>query len=164
MKNKANNTNQDQNQDSLNEQQLNELENDAVWSLLNTAEKDSAVEVSPMFARNVMREIRVNLSQEKSLSFWQRLIAPKFNKIAFTLAATAACAVLVITQISEQDTDSVVATANTEFSDDLDDISFDDITTFVESEEKTFTDEMLELAGQDPFYISEEEIEIAMQM
>jgi len=164
MKNNANNMNSDQNQDPLNEQQLNELENDTVWSLLNTAEKDSAVEASPMFARNVMREIRVNHCQEKAPSFWQRLIAPKFNKVALTLGAAAACAVLVITQTSEQNTEPGSSIAGTELSDGLEDISFEDITKFEETEEENFTDEMLELASQDPFYISEEEIQIAMQM
>lgn len=152
------------NQEPLNEQQLSELENDAVWSLLNTAEKDSAVEVSPMFARNVMRDIRVNHSPKIAPSFWQRLIAPKFNKVGLTLGAVAACAVLVITQITDQDTGSTTSIVDTELPDTLDDISFEDITNFAEIEEENFTDEMLDLASQDPFYISEEEIEIAMQM
>ncbi|MFT5904929.1 MAG: hypothetical protein ACI9E1_000518 [Cryomorphaceae bacterium] len=164
MKNNANKMNLDQNQEPLNEQQLSELENDAVWSLLNTAEKDSAVEVSPMFARNVMREIRVNHSQEIAPSFWQRLIAPKFNKVGLTLGAVAACAVLVITQITDQYTGSATSIVDTELPNTLDDISFEDITNFAEIEEENFTDEMLDLASQDPFYISEEEIEIAMQM
>ncbi len=164
MKNNANKMNSDQNQDPLNEQQLNELENDTVWALLNTAEKDSAVEASPMFARNVMREIRVNHCKETAPSFWQRLITPKFNKVALSLGAVAACAVLVISQISEQNTGSGTSIADTELPDGLDDISFEEITTFTEIEEENFTDEMLDLASQDPFYISEEEIEIAMQM
>jgi hypothetical protein len=160
MKNKANNLNQDH----LNEQQLSELENDAVWSLLDMTEKDSALEPSPMFARNIMREIRLNQRNDKAPSFWRRLVTPKFNKVALTLAATAACAVLVITQNSAQNNEPSPSIADTELSDDIDSISFEDLTTFVETEEDNFTDEMLELASKDPFYISEEEIEIAMQM
>ena len=151
-----------QNQEELNELQLNELENDTVWSLLDNTENESPTEASPMFARNVMREIRVNHSPESALSFWQRLTAPRFNKIALTLGATAACAVVIIvTQMSEQ---NAQADSNTQISNDLEKITFEDIISIEETEEDSFTEEMLELADQDPFYITEEEIEIAMQL
>ena len=57
--------------------QLNELENDAVWTLLDEAEKVSPVEAtaSPMFARNVMREIRLQ-SPPLSPPLWQRIFGP----------------------------------------------------------------------------------------
>jgi hypothetical protein len=153
-----------QNQEELNEQQLNELENDTVWSLLDNAEKESPTEASPMFARNLMREIRVNHSPESALSFWQRLTAPRFNKIALTLGATVACAVLIVTQMFEQNTQTGQNTASTKISNELETITFEDIISIEETEEDSFTEEMLELADQDPFYITEEEIEIAMQM
>lgn len=174
MKKDINNMNQ--NQDHLTEQQLNELENDAVWTLLDNAELDNAekgssTEANPMFARNVMREIRVNHTgaTASSTSFWQRLMAPKFNKIALTLGATVACAALVISQMTAEDQPDAPSSLATETEtndnvDQLDDISIEDIVTFVEAEEDNFTEEMLDLASQDPFYISEEEIELAMQL
>jgi hypothetical protein len=160
MKNNANNLNQ--NQPELTEQQLNELENDTVWSLLENAEKASTAEVSPMFARNIMREIRVSHT-ETPTSFWQRLMAPKFNKVALSLGA-AACAVLVITQMTDQNPQEVSPIASTDISQDTEVITFEDIITLEETEEDSFTEEMLDLANQDPFYITEEDIELAMQM
>ena len=169
MKKDINNMNQ--NQDQLTEQQLNELENDAVWTLLDNAEKGSSTEANPMFARNVMREIRVNHTgaTASSTSFWQRLVAPKFNKTALTLGATVACAALVITQMTAENQPDAPSSLATETepsgnADQLDDISIEDIVTFVEAEEDNFAEEMLDLASQDPFYISEEEIELAMQL
>lgn len=153
----------------LNQDLLNELENDTVWSLLNNAEESSPVKASPMFSRNVMREIRLQ-QEDAPLSFWQKLFAPKFNKVAITLGATAVCALLVTTMMSEQNnTAETITSVDTSF---IEDISLeelaayeDTITAEVQSEEADeFTYEMLDLASKDPFFISEEEIALAMQM
>ena len=157
MKNNANNLNQDQ---------LNELENDAVWTLLEDTEKASPVEASPMFARNVMREIRLT---ESAPTLWQRVFAPKFNKVALALGATAACAALAITMMPAQNAGSDTLADDTGLLEGFEDLSIDELAdlegaSLTDLEADTFTNEMLDLAGQDPFYISEEEIEIAMQM
>ncbi len=169
MKNTANNSNQ--NEDSFNAQQFNELENDTIWTLLENAEKTSPVEASPMFARNVMREIRLSTAEVTATqSFWQRIFAPKINKAVFAVGATAACAALAFTMMSEQNSEPTPVTADTEFLGEIaDELSMDELavleeTTPLETELDSFTNEMLDLASQDPFYISEEEIEIAMQM
>ena len=158
--------NQPQTPEQLTEHQLTELESDAVWSLLEDAEKGSTVEASPMFARNVMREIRVNHGETQS-SFWQRLmaskVAPKFTKVTLCLSA-AACAVLIISQITDQNSHNDSDTAQTGTDQNTDIITFDDIISLEEPNEDSFTEEMLDLANKDPFFITEEELEIAMQM
>lgn len=153
MNKNANNLNQ--NQDQLTEQQLSELENDAVWSLITEAETHSSPDVSPMFSRNVMREIRLNHSPTSPLPL---SLFGRFNKIALGLGlGVAACAVLVITQLSDQNTTQDPVTTSTETIDELDKILIDD-------ELNEFTEEMLEIANQDPIFITEEEIALAMQM
>lgn len=174
MKNNANNAmNTNQNEDQLTAQQLAELENDTVWTLLENVEKASPVEASPMFARNAMRKIRLSEGEtgaEATQSFWQRVFAPKMNKVVFAVGATAACAALAFTMMSEQNANISPITANSEFLDEIaENLSMDELADIdeaapLEAELDSFTDEMLDLASQDPFYISEEEIEIAMQM
>lgn len=155
MNKNANNLNQ--NQDQLTEQQLIELENDPLWSLLSEAENSSSADVTPMFARNVMREIRLNHSQKASSSLWNRLFTSRFNKISLGLGLAAACAVIVITQIADQNPTQAPITTNNPATDELSEtIKLDEL--------DEFTDEMLEITNQDPFFISEDEIEIAMQM
>ena len=164
MKNDINNTPTELTQD-----QLNELEGDNVWSLLNNAEESSPVKASPMFSRNVMREIRLQ-HKEAPVSFWQRIFAPKFNKVVITLGATAACALLVTNMTSEQNnTADSITSVDTRF---IEDISLEELAAYGEvvtaetpsEEADEFTYEMLYLASQDPFFISEEEIALAMQM
>ncbi|MGJ8655032.1 MAG: hypothetical protein ACSHX6_01175 [Akkermansiaceae bacterium] len=168
-----NDTNNIQNQSplnsvELNKDQLNELENDAVWTLLDNTEESSPVQASPMFSRNVMREIRLQ-HQDAPVSFWQRIFAPKFNKVALTLGATAVCALIVTTMTSEHNNADSLASVDTSF---IEDISLEELSAYEEivaaeaeaAKEDEFTYEMLDLASQDPFFISEEEIAIAMQM
>ena len=162
---------QPQNQDQLNENQLNELENDTVWSLLENTEKASPIEASPMFSRNVMRETRLQ-DQEPFPSLIQRIFAPKFSKVALTICATAACALVAINLSSDQNNNPdtiVTTTTDTEF---IQDISLEELSAYSEiisddtqaAVADDFTSEMLQLADQDPFYISEEEIALAMNL
>lgn len=170
MKNHSDNSNKPNlSEDQPNVQQLNELDNDAVWSLLDDADKRSPVKASPMFARNVMREIRLS-AEQPSKPFLQQLFGTRFNKAIFALSATAACTLLAVTMISDQKSEVAPVTAYTDFLDDLvADISIDEL-AYNEKEASSdttidiFAEEMLELANQDPFFISEEEIKDAMQM
>ncbi len=163
MKNKPSNMKQNQLNDQLNDDQLNELENDAVWSLLEQANKESTTKASPLFARNIMREIRLN-QPEPANSLWHKLTSSTFNKIGLSLAATAACAAIIITISPNQHADPITTTAQTESHSDLESITFDEIIAFPDSDTEQIALEMLELASQDPLYLSEEEIETAMQM
>ena len=62
----------------------NEWENDPVWDLVD---KTEAPEVSPLFVRNVMREVR--LASETRLPWWKSLLSPR-PVFAGSLAAVAA--------------------------------------------------------------------------
>lgn len=64
-------------------------DNDPVWNLVDQA---STAKASPLFARNVMREIRLGASAPAS--WWQRLLTP-VPLTAGALAAAAAFAILV---------------------------------------------------------------------
>lgn len=69
---------------------------DPVWDLLDQA---SAPKAGPMFARNVMREIR--LAEQSPAPWWRRLLAP----IPLTAGAvTAAAAFAIIVAIDRPDT------------------------------------------------------------
>lgn len=155
MNKDSNNLNQ--NQDQLTERQLNELENDAVWSLICEAESHSTVEVSPMFSRNVMREIRLNHSPKSPFGFFGR-----FNKIALGLGlgVATAFAVLVITEFSDENVAQDPVTTITTSTEPIDE--FEEI--LIEDDLDEFTEEIIEISNQDPFFITEEEIEIVMQM
>ncbi len=164
---KSNNQNTP-NPDNLTQSQINELENDNIWSLLDKADKTAPVEASPMFARNVMREIRLQ-HHNATPSLWQRITTPKFNKIALTLGATAACVLIATNFISQNNNPSSIAktTLDTEFIHDIPLVELaaysDQIITETPSKDTdVFAIEMLELADQDPFFITEEEIALAM--
>jgi len=156
-------------QEDLNESQLHDLEKDPVWALLDDAEPHPTTDVNPKFARNVMREIRLNHSpkeQDARLSLWQRLFAPKYSKIALTLCATTACIALIVASFAPDDAsiqDNLTTNENL-FSDDLAELAIEDINSLLEAEDDDFTEEMLNLANQDPFFISAEEIEVVMKM
>jgi len=168
MKNNADNL--DHTPEPINEQQLIDSENDAVWNLLDNAEQASPVEASPMFARNIMREIRLDSSKDKPAANHQGIISPAFTKAALALAAAFAIAAIIITNTPKQHNDSQPTLVDQEQNllQGFEDISIEELSAFsstieVESQDE-FTDEMLDLANQDPFYISEEEIEIAMNL
>ena len=154
----------------LTDQQVNEMENDKLWDLLDEA--DSSVEASPLFSRNVMREIRNldgnNESIDDSTSFWQRIISHNFAKYGLGIAAAAVCAFLVTTKIPSANNDENFTDAkkvnDIEF---LNDIPLDSLAEYSEgiepsTEEDAFTTEILALADQDPLFMSEEDIDLAM--
>jgi hypothetical protein len=149
-----NTTNLNQNPEQLTEQQLNELENDAVWSLITETKKHSTVEVSPMFSRNVMREIRLNHSSTSAFSLFGR-----FNKVALGLglAVAAACVALSITHFSEDNSNNDPLATSQESVDELNEI-------LIQDELDEFTEEITDISSQDPLFITAEEIEIVMQM
>ncbi len=160
---KKNSTNLNNEQEQLTEHQLHELENDAVWSLLRDTEKSSQTQASPMFARNVMREIRLNHSIPTSQSLWTRLVSPRFNKIAIGFGLVAIAALVVISKLPNQNSSQDLPTnqiSSFEKPSVIETLHGDEKATELDQ----FTDEMLKIANEDPFYISEEEIEIAMQM
>ena len=64
-------------------------DHDPVWDLLDKA---PAPKAGPMFARNVMREIRV--AEEVATPWWKRLLAP-VPLTAGAVAAAAAFAIIV---------------------------------------------------------------------
>ena len=74
----------------------NDRDNDPVWNLLDQA---PAPKVGPLFARNVMREIR--LGEQSPAPWWKRLLAP----VPLTAGAvTAAAAFAIIVAIDRPDT------------------------------------------------------------
>ena len=155
--------NMNKEQEQLTDDQLHELENDAVWSLLRDTDKSSQIHANPMFARNVMREIRLNHSNQSPQSFWNRLTFSHFNKIALSFGLAAVAALVVVISIPNSDSSKGLTTSkdsSLEELSQLDHLIGDEKSTELEQ----FTDEMLKIANEDPFYISEEEIEIAMQM
>lgn len=89
---------------------------DPVWSLVDQA---STTKASPLFARNVMREIRLDAATPAP--WWTRFLTP-VPLTAGALAAAAAFAILVAVQGPDPApapvTDAPVATPATEF--DLD--------------------------------------------
>jgi len=148
----------------LTDQQVNEMEHDKLWDLLDEA--DSPVEASPMFSRNVMREIRNldgnNESIDDSTSFWQRIISPNFAKYGLGMAAAAVCAFLVTTKIPSTNNNENLTDAK-----EVNDIQIDPLTEHSEgiapsTEEDAFTTEILALVDQDPLFMSEEDIDLAM--
>ena len=66
-----------------------DLDRDPVWDLVDRAQPPEA---SPLFSRNVMREIRV--LGDYSVPWWKRLLTSK-PLIASGLAAAAAVAILI---------------------------------------------------------------------
>lgn len=75
-------------------------DDDPVWDLLDKA---PAPKAGPMFARNVMREIR--LSEERSAPWWKRLLAP----IPLTAGAVTAAAAFAIIVAANPPDDTPVA-------------------------------------------------------
>lgn len=77
----------------MNKEPQDQPEQDPVWDLLGHASKHEA---DPMFARNVMRSIRL---EADTPSLWQRLCAPRPMFAALTgVAACAIAAVIVVIQ------------------------------------------------------------------
>lgn len=68
----------------------NDLENDPLWDLVDGAKSPQA---SPLFVRNVMREVR--LSEEPPIRWWQQLLTPK-PILAGSLAALAAAILISV--------------------------------------------------------------------
>lgn len=161
------------NSTQLTDNQINEMENDTLWDFLDQAK--ATVEASPVFSRNVMHEVRSlresDETETSSPSFWNRITSPNFAKIGLGVAAAAACALIVTKTLSDPNTGSDAGPL-TDASDKIDIDFIDDIplqelsafsndseTSFLED---TFTAEFLDLADQDPLFLSEEELDVAM--
>lgn len=70
-------------------------DNDPAWDLLGNASQQKA---NPMFSRDVMRSIRLDLQQPAS--WWQRILRPA--PITGTLTTAAACVALALLPPTEQ--------------------------------------------------------------
>lgn len=88
-------------------QKESELSHDQeLWDLLG---KSSPTEASPLFSQNVVREIRIQEhNSEQKLSFWQKLLVPRYAFPA-ALAATALAAVLLWNPSQDSATSSQIA-------------------------------------------------------
>lgn len=147
----------------LTDNQINEMESDPLWNLVEEA--DLPVKISPLFSSNVMREIRL-LDENKenaseSHSFWERTFSTNFAKYGLGLAA--ACA-LLITIMSNSNTENLADTNAIDI-DFIQDIPLESLLSEypeTSTTEDTFTDEIYELVDQDPLFLSEEEIDLAM--
>lgn len=74
----------------------NDWENDPVWNLVDKAKTPEA---SPLFVRNVMRDVR--LTDEVPVRWWQQLLTPK-PILAGSLGAVAV-AILISVNAGRQD-------------------------------------------------------------
>lgn len=146
--------------------ELENLENDPVWSLLDDA---SHQEPSPTFAQNIMAEIRNADTDIQDIpnniisppSFWKR----HSTKIATATAAIAACVIVAINTSSPATGDNIASNPTTLTPSGNDETSAleqpivdtqDDIDALVE--------EMLRIDNEDPFFMSADDIEILVAM
>ncbi len=117
-----------------------ELENDAVWNLLDDA---TAANPSPRFVQDTLRRVRLEVVEQKS-PWWKALFAPK-PLIGVAGAALAAIAIVISLPSSPAPSDEKIVD-NTEVTDDFDQL------------EDTFATELLSGAAEDPTLLSDEEI------
>lgn len=88
----------------MNTNAFNDEPNDSVWNLMGKAK---AVEVSPFFARNVLREIRLAQSQPPTLA---RPVPGLLRRWRLALTACAAvCIVMTTASVLIQDHESALA-------------------------------------------------------
>ena len=157
------------NNSELTEDQIIEMENDTLWDLVDKA--NQPIKTNTQFSNKIMREIRELDENEdissNSTSLSNLIIFPNFVKYSFAVAA--ACALLVIT-MSNSDQNDAGSPAYSSKSIDIEfinDIPLESLPEYSENTttaftEDTFAAEMLEFIDQDPLFLSEEDIDLAM--
>ncbi|MFC4993145.1 hypothetical protein [Rubritalea tangerina] len=86
---------------------MTDKDKEPVWDLLDNASTQKA---DPMFAKNVMRSIR--LEETPATPWWKKCLSPA--PVVGTLATAAACVALILTQQSstpEKSPETLVATS-----------------------------------------------------
>jgi hypothetical protein len=117
-----------------------DVDQDPVWELVDQVEPAQA---SPLFSRNVLREIR--LSEDRALPWWKRFLSSK-PLVASSLAGAAAVAILLSVGPDASSTDpSMAGGATTE-----------EIPLAELSEE--LDQELLIAAAEDPDLFSDEQL------
>ena len=141
---------------------LNNLENDAVWALLDEA---STTEASPLFAQKVMQEIRAEESEDVAKvviapSFWNRYSKPIY---ALGAAGIAACVIAMLSTTAPMNSgiDQLANDDSVEqlISDDADLAAFEEDLFFDE-----IASEMIALEHEDPIFMSEDDINYLVSM
>ncbi len=137
----------------LNAADLETLENDAVWSLLDkTSAQDASPAAKPMFARNVMREIRQLEATQQP--WWKSIFSSNVAKVLIPAGVTAAC-VIAFTDFSS----STSATSTTAENADFTPEEFAQFSDYLaNSEVDAFAEEMLAIENEDPIFMSADEI------
>ncbi len=147
----------------LNAKELNVLENDGVWSVLDQAPKQDASPASnPMFARNVMREILQ--MEEDTQPWWKSIFSIKFAKALLPSAAiagaTAAC-IVAFTGTSTPSSTNLVENSDSQTT--IVTFTIEEITeisdSLASSEVDAFTQEMLDIENEDPIFMTTDEID-----
>jgi hypothetical protein len=119
-------------------EQENNWENDPVWDLVDQSQAPGA---SPLFVRNVMREVR--LAKETRLPWWKPLLAPR----PILAGSLAAMTVALLIAIGPQSQDQV--TAANPSPDELSEPEMPQLDALLE-------EEMLSQAAEDPAAFSDE--------
>ncbi|MGD1978534.1 MAG: hypothetical protein PVJ98_04010 [Akkermansiaceae bacterium] len=117
------------------------IENDAVWNLLDEA---SPAEVSPRFADDTLRRLR--LESETRTPWWKAIFAPK---PMIATAATALAAIAIVVSLPNNDPAPVTAPVV-----EVDQPTSEDW----ENLEDSLAQELLSRAAEDPTLLSDEEI------
>ena len=118
-----------------------DLENDALWSLLNEA---TPAEASPRFAQDTLRRLRLEEAQAQP-SWWKSLLSPKplLGAASIALAALAIFLSLPSDPVAQQEADIAQAPLPAEDWNEL---------------EHAVASELLSFAAEDPTLLSDEEI------
>ncbi|MEN8774746.1 MAG: hypothetical protein ABF379_08540 [Akkermansiaceae bacterium] len=116
------------------------LDNDAVWNLLDDA---TLIDPSPRFVQDTLRRVRLEESMKKS-SWWKALSAHK--PLVGVVGATLAAVAIVISLPSDPIPADGPVAATPQAAEDFDQL------------EDTFATELLSGAAEDPTLLSDEEI------
>lgn len=117
-----------------------DLENDAVWTLLDDA---SHADPSPTFIQDTLRRIRLEKGEQKN-PWWKSLLSPK-PLLGISGAALAAVAIVVSLPSNPRTEDQPIS-------------NMTDMTENFNQLEDTFATELLSGAAEDPTLLSDEEI------
>lgn len=145
------------NNSNLGANQLETLENDPVWTILDEApSSDASPSAKPMFARNVMREIR--LLEDAKQPWWKAALTSKFSKILLPTAAVTGAAAAFIVTFSAQPSSDLAQISDTSAEiftlEDIEEIS----DSYASIELDDFAQELLAIENEDPIFMSAEEI------
>ena len=139
----------------INADELALLENDEVWNLIDdAAQPASGPKENPMFARNVMREIRLlEDNAATTMPWYKRLISGSTAQWALTGTALGAAAACVIAFTNFSGTSTHTSSPTVAIEDNTPLKSTDAI-----AELNSLEDEIYAYHDADPVFISEEEI------